>query len=451
MIIICSPGHPPRVADVPAVGAIHHSRELVAPLLGSNSTSQIGGTRWESVVISARMGPPGRMMSLQHLNRVVFRHVLWQIMPSAATREAPRAPIAAEPHTPQRSSDCAGARRTRTVPRVGLRLRDRRGDRPCRRLVQPHVLPALPDKSDLWAASARRRYGAVCDEMERRPRFESTFTALCESFIKGAEFDPPEAELGALQRRLLQAQPDVAKRLREGAEPMGDRLTSIVAQRLEIDPGTDITADLMVRLVRSAARSAEESWLMRAATSELVDEHVLIESMREAFGAPLRSTRPRGRRRARTRTGTRGARMSDRSLEVQSVSHAGVVVADVDTVGDFFEEVLGLRRLYRIDVDDKILVGFAVDDMLVELIQYPDDDPMRFRATGTARMHLGFTVRNFDRRCNGRRPRHRVPGRTRCRRAGGPASSVAPRTWWWRSSPTKAARPCHRAFLTPGR
>ena len=64
---------------------------------------------------------------------------------------------------------------------------------------------------------------------------------------------------------------------------MGDRLTSIVAQRLDIDPGTDITADLMVRLVRSAARSAQESWLMRAATSELADEHVLIESMREAF------------------------------------------------------------------------------------------------------------------------------------------------------------------------
>ena len=89
--------------------------------------------------------------------------------------------------------------------------------------------------------------------------------------------------------------------------------------------------------------------------------------------------------------------MTDRSLEVQSVSHAGVVVADVDTVGTFFADVLGLQRLYRLDVDDKILMGLAVDDMLIELIQYPDGDPMRFRATGTAWMHLGFTVRDFDR------------------------------------------------------
>ena len=255
----------------------------------------------------------------------------------------------------------------------------------------------FPSKADLLTASARRRYGAVCDEMARRPRFESTFTALCESFVEGALFDPQEAELAVLQRRLLRTQPGVAERLREGAEPMGDRLTSIVAQRLDLDPRSDITADLVVRLVRSAARSAQEAWLARTASSDLPDERVLIESMREAFallvGARVLDVVAEHER----APGTGGTRMSDPSLEVQSVSHAGVVVEDIDTVGAFFEEVLGLKRLYRIDVDDKILVGLAVDDMLVELIQYPDDDPMRFRATGTARMHLGFTVRDFDR------------------------------------------------------
>jgi AcrR family transcriptional regulator len=141
----------------------------------------------------------------------------------------------------------------------------------------------FPGKSDLLTATARRRYAAVCDEMERRPRFESTFTALCESFVQGAHFDPQEAELGALQRRLLQTQPDVAERLRAGAEPMGDRLTAIVAQRLDLDPRTDMTADLLVRLVRSAARSAQERWLTHAATHHVADEQVLIELMREAF------------------------------------------------------------------------------------------------------------------------------------------------------------------------
>jgi AcrR family transcriptional regulator len=141
----------------------------------------------------------------------------------------------------------------------------------------------FPSKSDLLTAAARRRYDAVCDEMERRPRFESTFTALCESFIEGAHFDPQEAELGALRGRLLRTQPDVAERLRAGAEPMGDRLTAIVAQRLDLDPRTDMTADLLVRLVRSAARSAQEAWLTQAATRDLANEQDLIELMREAF------------------------------------------------------------------------------------------------------------------------------------------------------------------------
>jgi catechol 2,3-dioxygenase-like lactoylglutathione lyase family enzyme len=87
--------------------------------------------------------------------------------------------------------------------------------------------------------------------------------------------------------------------------------------------------------------------------------------------------------------------MTDQTLEVRSVSHAGVVVEDVDIVGAFFEGVLGLRRLYRHEADDKVLIGLAVDDLLIELIQYPDTDPMRFRANG-ARMHLGFTVADFD-------------------------------------------------------
>jgi AcrR family transcriptional regulator len=141
----------------------------------------------------------------------------------------------------------------------------------------------FPSKSDLLTATARRRYAAVCDEMERRPRFESTFTALCESFVKGAHFDSQEAELGELQRKLLLTQPAVAERLRAGAEPMGDRLTTIVAQRLDLDPRSDMTADLLVRLVRSAARSAQGAWLTQAATRRRAHEEDLIALMRQAF------------------------------------------------------------------------------------------------------------------------------------------------------------------------
>jgi AcrR family transcriptional regulator len=141
----------------------------------------------------------------------------------------------------------------------------------------------FPTKSDLFTANARRHYNAVCDEMERRPRFEPTFTALCESFVKGTHFDRQEAELGALWRRLLDVQPDLVEKLRADAEPMGDRLTAIVAQRLDVDPRTDMTADLIVRLVRSAARSAQGAWLARASTQRFASAHDLVELMREAF------------------------------------------------------------------------------------------------------------------------------------------------------------------------
>jgi AcrR family transcriptional regulator len=141
----------------------------------------------------------------------------------------------------------------------------------------------FPSKADVFAASARRHYGAVCDEMERRPRFESTFTALCESFIKGAQFDPHEAEIEEIRRKLLAKQPELVEKLRADADPMGDRLTVIVAQRLGLNPAVDMTADLIVRLVRSAARSAQNIWLARKGRTRGIDQADLIGLMSEAF------------------------------------------------------------------------------------------------------------------------------------------------------------------------
>lgn len=133
------------------------------------------------------------------------------------------------------------------------------------------------NKSDLFVADARRRYNHVCEEMQRRPRFEPTFTALCESFISAAEFGPEDDEVIALLRSLLDAQPGLAEKVRADAEPMGERLTLLVADRLDLDPVLDMTADLMVRLVRSAARSAQGAWFARQCEPDLVG------LMRDAF------------------------------------------------------------------------------------------------------------------------------------------------------------------------
>jgi AcrR family transcriptional regulator len=126
------------------------------------------------------------------------------------------------------------------------------------------------NKSDLFVADARRRYDQVCAEMERRPRFEPTFTSLCESFVSGSTFDPDERELIELRMKLLDEQPGLVEKLRADSEPMGERLTVLVAARLGIDPVLDPRADLLVRLVRSAARSAQRTWFARECVPDLV-------------------------------------------------------------------------------------------------------------------------------------------------------------------------------------
>ena len=91
--------------------------------------------------------------------------------------------------------------------------------------------------------------------------------------------------------------------------------------------------------------------------------------------------------------------MNGDALQVGSVSHVGIVVADVDAVGEFFEGVLGLRRLYDTSATGSRLRGLAIDDMLVELVEYPEDHPMRHRSIGVSRMHLGFTVADVAAAC----------------------------------------------------
>jgi AcrR family transcriptional regulator len=134
------------------------------------------------------------------------------------------------------------------------------------------------NKSDLFVADARRRYEQVCVEMERRPRFEPTFTSLCESFISGSTFDADARELTELRMKLLDEQPGLVEKLRADSEPMGERLTVLVAARLGIDAVLDPRADLVVRLVRSAARSAQRTWFARECVPDLV------ELLRESFG-----------------------------------------------------------------------------------------------------------------------------------------------------------------------
>jgi catechol 2,3-dioxygenase-like lactoylglutathione lyase family enzyme len=85
-------------------------------------------------------------------------------------------------------------------------------------------------------------------------------------------------------------------------------------------------------------------------------------------------------------------------LKAQSISHIGLVCRDLGAVRPFYEDILQFRRLYEATTEDGTqLLGLRLDDMLLELIQYPSGPGERARTMdGVGRLHFGVSVEDFD-------------------------------------------------------
>jgi catechol 2,3-dioxygenase-like lactoylglutathione lyase family enzyme len=85
-------------------------------------------------------------------------------------------------------------------------------------------------------------------------------------------------------------------------------------------------------------------------------------------------------------------------LKAQSISHVGLVCRDLGAVSRFYEEIFQFSRLYEATTEDGTqLVGLRLDDMLLELIQYPSRPSEKARTMdGIGRLHFGVSVQDFD-------------------------------------------------------
>lgn len=77
-----------------------------------------------------------------------------------------------------------------------------------------------------------------------------------------------------------------------------------------------------------------------------------------------------------------------------SVSHLDLSVSDVESSARWYSEVLGLHRLRRADLDNRIMIVLRHDDsgLIIGLIQHREPVADRFDEHRPGLDHIGFTV-----------------------------------------------------------
>lgn len=81
-------------------------------------------------------------------------------------------------------------------------------------------------------------------------------------------------------------------------------------------------------------------------------------------------------------------------MKFTSVSHLDLSVSDVESSARWYGEVLGLRRLTRADLDNRIMIVLRHDDsgLIVGLIQHREPAADRFDERRPGLDHIGFAV-----------------------------------------------------------
>ena len=81
-----------------------------------------------------------------------------------------------------------------------------------------------------------------------------------------------------------------------------------------------------------------------------------------------------------------------------SVSHIDLSVSDVERSATWYCEVLGLRRLRRVDYDDRIMVVLLREEigLIIGLNQHKTTTTDRFNERNLGLDHIGFGVADRD-------------------------------------------------------
>ena len=128
-------------------------------------------------------------------------------------------------------------------------------------------------KGELLHVHSLRVHRRVVSALQRRPSNESATEALTNAFLETAEMTDDEKVVSVLRNRVLQqTRNDIAP-----APEAVEQAVSLIADRLDTDPLTDIRPRLLVWSAFTAARAASATWVNKDGTG------TLAEHIQEAF------------------------------------------------------------------------------------------------------------------------------------------------------------------------
>lgn len=147
-------------------------------------------------------------------------------------------------------------------------------------------------KRDLLLAVPRRSLALLCDAVERRPADEDLLTSWREAAIALGGGNEVDLALIEQLKTLVRDNPDLVETINGDAE-LTERFARTNAERLGVDPATDLRPIIVAGAVRNALIATLDQW-----SSGRADD--LVRSFGEAFDILARLDAIGGRRAGKT-------------------------------------------------------------------------------------------------------------------------------------------------------
>lgn len=119
----------------------------------------------------------------------------------------------------------------------------------------------VPGKEQLLVGVLRTGRAAIVRNFAARPAFEDVGVALATAILLRTEQFADESEVIGLWRRAMVSAPERVRRASLLSHDERDELVTLVAERLGVDPATDVRPGALVRTRLTAAEYAYELWL----------------------------------------------------------------------------------------------------------------------------------------------------------------------------------------------
>ena len=131
----------------------------------------------------------------------------------------------------------------------------------------------VPTKEELFLAPVRHGGAAIVNLLEQRPAGESPDVALINAIVtRTRSFEQADTEEW---RAALLVAPDLLDRVTVHTPADKERATKLVAERMRVNPESDIRPGLLVQLAFAAADFAFQRWVRQSGKTWPLDRYVV--------------------------------------------------------------------------------------------------------------------------------------------------------------------------------